>query len=297
MDLSPLFAEPAAENARRKTIDIRDDRRTIDDEILAEFGDSIREGRSVSTHKQIATPDRTIGAQIAGEIALHHGLYSPESPKVAVSFTGSAGQSFGAFAVNGMTLILEGEANDYVAKGMAGGTIAVRPLHAAKFTTPQVIAGNTILYGATGGELFLAGKAGERFAVRNSGAVAVVEGVGDHGCEYMTGGTVVVLGPTGRNFGAGMTNGFAFVYDPEAKLASNINGESVLVERGVAGTDVDQLRHLLERHVDLTGSAHAAALLQNWESTLAAMWKVIPRATLLLQAVSPDEVEAKGAAD
>jgi glutamate synthase domain-containing protein 3 len=170
-------------------------------------------------------------------------------------------------------------------------------LHAAKFTTPQVIAGNTILYGATGGELFLAGKAGERFAVRNSGAVAVVEGVGDHGCEYMTGGTVVVLGPTGRNFGAGMTNGFAFVYDPEAKLASNINGESVLVERGVAGTDVDQLRHLLERHVDLTGSAHAAALLQNWESTLAAMWKVIPRATLLLQAVSPDEVEAKGAAD
>jgi glutamate synthase domain-containing protein 2/glutamate synthase domain-containing protein 1/glutamate synthase domain-containing protein 3 len=297
MDLSPLFAEPAAEDARRKTIDIRDDRRTIDDEILSEFGDSIRDGRSVSTHKQIATPDRTVGAQIAGEIALHHGLHSPNSPKVAVSFTGSAGQSFGAFAVHGMTLVLEGEANDYVAKSMAGGTVALKPLHGAKFTTPQVIAGNTILYGATGGELFLAGKAGERFAVRNSGAVAVVEGVGDHGCEYMTGGTVVVLGPTGRNFGAGMTNGFAFVYDPEAKLESNINGESVLAERGVAGADTEQLRHLLERHVDLTGSAHGASLLQNWDVTLASMWKVIPRATLLLQAVTPDEVEAKGAAD
>ncbi|CAN5775382.1 glutamate synthase large subunit [soil metagenome] len=297
MDLSPLFGEPAAEEVRRKTLDIRDTRRTIDDDILDEFGVAIREGRSVSTNKQISTPDRTIGAQIAGEIALHHGLYSPDSPKVAVRFTGSAGQSFGAFTVNGMTLILEGEANDYVAKGMAGGTVALRPLHSAQFTTPQVIAGNTILYGATGGELFLAGKAGERFAVRNSGATAVVEGVGDHGCEYMTGGTVVVLGPTGRNFGAGMTNGFAFVYDPEAKLASNINSESVLAEQGVVGADAEQLRHLLARHVDLTGSIHAAALLRDWESTLSSIWKVIPRATLLLQAITPDEVEAKGAAD
>jgi glutamate synthase domain-containing protein 3 len=297
MDLSPLFPEPAAEDVRHKTIDIRDARPTIDDEILSEFGKEIREGRSISLSKPIATPDRTVGAQIAGEIALHHGLHSPDAPHVAVRFKGSAGQSFGAFTVDGMTLILEGEANDYVGKGMAGGTIAVRPLQGAKFATPQVIAGNTILYGATGGELFLAGKAGERFAVRNSGATAVVEGVGDHGCEYMTGGTAVVLGPTGRNFGAGMTNGYAYVLDPDEVFPSQINGESVLVERGLAANDAEMLRQLLLRHVELTGSAHAQALLDDWQTSLTRFWKVIPRATLLLQAVAPEEVEAKGAAD
>ena len=141
------------------------------------------------------------------------------SGDVTCRFTGSAGQSFGAFIVAGMHLSLEGEANDYVGKGMSGGEIAIRPPKTAPFTTPQAIAGNTILYGATGGALFVAGKAGERFGVRNSGATAVVEGVGDHGCEYMTGGTVVVLGPTGRNFGAGMTNGTAYVLDTNGEFA------------------------------------------------------------------------------
>ncbi len=297
LDLSPLMPEPASEDVRRKTIDVSDARPTLDDEILAEFGQAIREGRSVSVNKQIATPDRTVGAQIAGQIALHHGLHSPDAPHVAARFTGSAGQSFGAFTVNGMTLILEGEANDYVGKGMAGGTIAIKPLQSATFSTPQVIAGNTILYGATGGELFLAGKGGERFAVRNSGATAVVEGVGDHGCEYMTGGTVVVLGATGRNFGAGMTNGTAVVFDDADHFPAQINGESVLVERGLSQADARQLKQLLTRHVELTGSAQARSLLENWESAVNQFWKVIPRATLLLQAVSADEVEAKGAAD
>ncbi|MCC6945307.1 MAG: glutamate synthase large subunit [Thermomicrobiales bacterium] len=297
LNIAPLIGEPAAEDVRRKTIDVSDARPTLDDEILGEFGQAIREGRSVSVSKHIATPDRTVGAQIAGQIALHHGLDARDAPHVAARFTGSAGQSFGAFTVNGMTLILEGEANDYVGKGMAGGTIAVKPLHNAAFSSPQVIAGNTILYGATGGELYLAGKAGERFCVRNSGATAVVEGVGDHGCEYMTGGTVVVLGPTGRNFGAGMTNGFAYVLDETDHFAGQINSESVLVERGLNPEDAAQLRQLLTRHVELTGSAQAKSLIENWDTALTHFWKVIPRATLLLQAVSADEVEAKGAAD
>jgi glutamate synthase (NADPH/NADH) large chain/glutamate synthase (ferredoxin) len=297
LDLSPLFPEPASEDVRRKTIDVSDARPTLDDEILAEFGQAIREGRSVSVNKLIATPDRTVGAQIAGQIALHHGLHAKDAPHVAARFAGSAGQSFGAFTVNGMTLILEGEANDYVGKGMAGGTIAIKPLHTAQFSTPQVIAGNTILYGATGGELYLAGKGGERFAVRNSGATAVVEGIGDHGCEYMTGGTVVVLGSTGRNFGAGMTNGTAYVFDSEERFPGLINGESVLVERGLTQQDATQLRQLLARHVELTSSAHARSLLATWDVAIHQFWKVVPRATLLLQAVSADEVEAKGAAD
>jgi glutamate synthase domain-containing protein 3 len=196
-----------------------------------------------------------------------------------------------------MRLILEGEANDYVGKGMSGGEVAVMPSRTVKFTTPQVIAGNTILYGATGGSLFLAGKAGERFAVRNSGAQAVVEGVGDHGCEYMTGGTVVVLGSTGRNFGAGMTNGLAYVLDVDGEFEGKINDESVLIERGLGGEDAQHVRELVERHAKLTHSAYAKSLLENWDETLRRFWKVIPSATLTLVQVPAEEVQTKGVAD
>jgi glutamate synthase domain-containing protein 3 len=196
-----------------------------------------------------------------------------------------------------MRLLLEGEANDYVGKGMSGGELAVMPPREAQFTTPQVIAGNTILYGATGGSLFVAGKVGERFAVRNSGAVAVVEGTGDHCCEYMTGGTAVILGPTGRNFGAGMTNGLAYVLDIDGTLDGQINHDSVLLEQITDDEDAEDVRELIERHVQLTHSRHGQTLLANWDQTLAQMWKVIPRATLLLAVAEPDEVEAKGAAD
>jgi glutamate synthase domain-containing protein 3 len=196
-----------------------------------------------------------------------------------------------------MRLILEGEANDYVGKGMAGGEIAIVPPRSARFATPQVIAGNTILYGATGGSLFLAGKAGERFAVRNSGAQAVVEGVGDHGCEYMTGGTVVVLGPTGRNFGAGMTNGSAYVFDPDGAFEEKVNDESVLIERGVEGEDAQVARELVERHVKLTHSTHAKRLLERWDETLAATWKVIPRATLAIVPAPAEAEPTRGVAD
>ncbi len=188
-----------------------------------------------------------------------------------------------------MHLSLEGEANDYVGKGMSGGEVAIRPPKSAPFTTPQAIAGNTILYGATGGALFVAGKAGERFGVRNSGAMAVVEGVGDHGCEYMTGGTVVVLGPTGRNFGAGMTNGLAYVFDTDGELASKINDESVSLASIVPGED-GQLRELIERHHALTGSRQAENLLHAWNAALPSFWRVIPKESLTLApTVAEDE--------
>ena len=189
----------------------------------------------------VRTENRTVGAKIANAITVQHPWGLPEG-SVSIRLTGSAGQSFGAFIVDGMRLELEGEANDYVGKGMTGGEIAIRPPAVAPFDTPQAIAGNTILYGATGGSLFAAGRVGERFCVRNSGATAVVEGIGDHGCEYMTGGLVAVLGPTGYNFGAGMTNGAAFVYDPEGEFPGKINGESVLLEPVPGDVDAEELR-------------------------------------------------------
>ena len=219
-------------------------------------------------------------------------------PHITCRFVGSAGQSFGAFSVNGMRLLLEGEANDYVAKGMSGGEIAIRSPRRARFTNPQVIAGNTILYGATGGALYIGGRVGERFAVRNSGAVAVTEGVGDHGCEYMTGGTVVVLGLTGRNFGAGMTNGTAYVYDADETFADRINGESILLEPIGSPQDTEQMRRLVERHVVLTHSAYAQGLLNSWDETLAKTWKVIPRAAVAAPVITPiEDLVEKGAAD
>lgn len=297
LELDALFAKPAPVELRRKTETITHETGTIDDRILAEYGETIRGAGSVSVEQSITTSDRATGARIAGTIALAHGLTLAGQPKFRASFTGSAGQSFGAFTVNGMELTLTGEANDYVGKGMAGGIISIRPMTDAAFDTPQVIAGNTLLYGATGGEAYIAGKAGERFAVRNSGATAVVEGVGDHGCEYMTGGLVAILGPTGRNFGAGMTNGIAYVYDPNGGFDSNINDESVLIERGLSATSASELQALIEQHVEATGSALGQRLLDDWESTLASTWRVIPRETLLRQAAVSEPEQVHGAAD
>jgi len=297
LDVTALLAEPAPAELRRKTLTIDHDGETIDDRILAAHGDAIRGLGAVSVAGEITTKDRSVGAQIAGAIALAHGLSLSGEPKYRARFTGSAGQSFGAFTVAGMELTLEGEANDYVGKGMAGGTIAIRPRADAAFDTPQVIAGNTILYGATGGEIAIAGIAGERFAVRNSGATAVVEGAGDHACEYMTGGLVAILGPTGRNFGAGMTNGIAYVYDPDGGFDTRINGDSVLIERGLSAAHETELRALIERHVELTGSRHGQRLLDDWAATLAATWRVIPRATLERQAAVPDQASVSSAAD
>jgi glutamate synthase domain-containing protein 2/glutamate synthase domain-containing protein 3 len=299
LDVSPLFATPAPDLERRKTVPLTPQGSTLDDAVLAIAGDAIAHGEPVSVEMGIRTENRTVGAKLANAVTMHypHGL---PAGTVAVRLIGSAGQSFGAFIVDGMRLELEGEANDYVGKGMSGGEIAIRPPREAPFDTPQVIAGNTILYGATGGSLFAAGRAGERFAVRNSGATAVVEGIGDHGCEYMTGGMVVVLGPTGYNFGAGMTNGEAYVYDPEGAFPSRINGESVLLQPVIGEIDAAALRSLLERHLAMTGSAQSARLLADWPSVAAAFWRVIPRAALAMRAEAEAAAElepARGAAD
>jgi glutamate synthase (NADPH/NADH) large chain/glutamate synthase (ferredoxin) len=297
LDLSGFFAEPAPADQRRKSVDLDPQPETLDQKILAIAGPAIAEGQSVNVAEPIATKDRTVGARIAGEIALKHGLNVLSPGTVTAQFTGSAGQSFGAFSVGGMRLILEGEANDYVGKGMAGGEIAILPPRVSPFMTPQVIAGNTILYGATGGSLFVAGKAGERFAVRNSGASAVVEGVGDHGCEYMTGGAVVVLGPTGRNFGAGMTNGLAFVYDTQDVFSRRTNDDVVTERASLDDPELQVMRELVERHVKLTHSAHAKALLENWSETVGKTWKVIPVAKLEMLRAQQEVEATQGVAD
>jgi glutamate synthase (NADPH/NADH) large chain len=195
---------------------------------------------------------------------------------VEVRLTGSAGQSFGAFVPRGVTLRLIGDANDYLGKGLSGGRIVVSPPPSSPFVAEeQIIAGNVIAYGATGGEIFLRGVVGERFCVRNSGATAVVEGVGDHGCEYMTGGRVVVLGPTGRNFGAGMSGGIAYVYDPENVFDRKVNMEMVQLQQ-LDENDLRFVHDTVQAHRDHTESSVAAALLAAWPEESARFKKVMP---------------------
>ena len=230
------------------------------------------DGAVVALRYDIGNSDRTIGAALGGALALEFGS-TPPPGTAAVRFDGSAGQSFGAFLGPGIEFELVGEANDYVGKAMAGGRIVIRPPENDAGT--PVLAGNTCLYGATGGELFVAGSAGERFAVRNSGASAVVEGVGDHACEYMTGGLVVILGPVGYNLGAGMTGGQAFVWDPAGHLSSRLN--TALVEAARPDDElVEVLRWRIERHAEFTGSSVATGLLQNWLAAIDDMWLVAP---------------------
>ena len=225
----------------------------------------------------IRNTDRTVGATLSGAIGRYFGEAGLPENTITLRFKGSAGQSFGAFLAPGVRMLLEGEANDYVGKGMAGGELVVRPPSTARYPWhASTIVGNTVLYGATGGAFYAAGRAGERFAVRNSGAVAVVEGTGDHACEYMTGGVVLVLGPTGRNFAAGMTGGLAYVFDEDGGFLSRCNGELVEVGALDAG-DEENIRALLSRHLELTGSPRAADLLARWEEVRTRFWRIVPR--------------------
>jgi glutamate synthase domain-containing protein 3 len=220
-----------------------------------------------------------VGARLAGEVGHRYGLEGLPPGTIEVGLTGVAGQSFGVWCTNGLRLILDGEANDYVGKGMSGGEIIIRPSGEPLDPERQQVAlGNTVLYGAIGGELYAAGEAGERFAVRNSGATAVVEGVGDHGCEYMTGGMVVVLGQTGRNFAAGMTNGMAYVLDELEQFPTRYNPELVDIQRISDPESAEILLALIERHVALTGSRRGRLVLDNWPAYLPRFWQVVPRA-------------------
>jgi glutamate synthase (ferredoxin) len=225
----------------------------------------------------ITNVDRTVGATLSGAIAERYGAGGLPEGTIVVRFHGSAGQSFGAFLAPGVQLLLDGESNDYVGKGMAGGEIVVRPPDGARYATHEnSIVGNTCLYGATGGALYAAGRAGERFAVRNSGGVAVVEGLGDHGCEYMTGGVVLVLGATGRNFAAGMTGGLAYVFDEAGDFALRCNSELVTLDQLDAGDEAN-VRALLAQHHRLTRSQRAADLLEGWSTVRGQFCRVAPK--------------------
>jgi glutamate synthase domain-containing protein 2/glutamate synthase domain-containing protein 1/glutamate synthase domain-containing protein 3 len=257
----------------------------LGERLAGEAAAALHEPRIVDLHYPIRNSDRAVGARLGVEIAARHGSAAPPG-RVRARFDGSAGQSFGAFLAAGAQLELVGEANDYVGKGMGGGRIVVVP--PPDDAGDAVLIGNTVLYGATGGELFCAGRAGERFAVRNSGAVAVVEGIGDHGCEYMTGGAVAVLGEVGLNFGAGMSGGIAWVLDPAGDLPLRLNAELVAAERGAG----DDLRELLERHARHTGSPRAAELLARWDEAQALFWRVVPRLAAVANDVPHDAVAA-----
>ena len=275
MDLTPLITPPDDLDAPRhflRPMALQKPRSALGDRLAADAYRPMWDGDDIELEYEISNADRTVGAALSGALALEFGS-TPPPGSAEVRFTGSAGQSFGAFLGHGIEFELTGEANDYVGKAMAGGRIVIRP--PVDDAGDPVLAGNTCLYGATGGELYIAGSAGERFGVRNSGATAVVEGVGDHACEYMTGGTIVVLGPVGYNLGAGMTGGRAYVWDPGAQLTARLN--TALVEAARPDSEsLEELRWHIERHQELTGSAQATRLLDDWLSTVAHSWLVAP---------------------
>jgi glutamate synthase domain-containing protein 2/glutamate synthase domain-containing protein 1/glutamate synthase domain-containing protein 3 len=286
LDLTFLLTPPEhTEEPRRfvERVELQDPRAELGDHLLADAYRPIWDGDDIDLAYPITNSERSVGAALSGALALEYGTLPPRGT-ARVQLTGSAGQSFGAFLGHGVELTLEGEANDYVGKGMGGGRIVIRPpaddatlldrRHAGSST---VLAGNTCLYGATGGELFVAGAVGERFAVRNSGALAIVEAVGDHCCEYMTGGTVVVLGRMGYNLGAGMTGGQAFVWDPvPERVLGRVNPALVVVLRPDHEAR-EELRYLVARHAELTGSTRAGELLDRWEAEVEHLWHIVPQ--------------------
>jgi glutamate synthase (ferredoxin) len=278
VDLSKMITR--AHGGPAHVVQERNDRpgSPLDDGILEEMGSVIEDGGTFQGSYEILNRDRTVGGRISGRIAHVHGDAGLPHGSIDLLFRGSAGQSFGAWLINGVRLNLVGEANDYVAKGMSGGEVTICPPADSRFLEQKAtLVGNTVLYGATGGDLFVAGGAGERFAVRNSGGRAVVEGVGDHGCEYMTGGVVVILGDTGRNLGAGMSNGVAYVLDEYGDLPSRLNHDLVEIQPVTHAEDIELLKVMIERHYERTGSRRAEELLGDWEETLPKFRKIAPR--------------------
>jgi glutamate synthase domain-containing protein 3 len=250
----------------------------LDYKLIGHAKESLEQGTPSRFELPIRNVHRTVGAMLSGEIAKRYGSKGLPDDTIQFHFTGSAGQSFGAFLCNGVTLSLEGDANDYVGKGLSGGKLIVYPPKRSTFLPEEnILVGNVVLYGATSGEAFFNGMAGERFAVRNAGGTAVVEGVGDHGCEYMTRGLVVVLGRTGRNFAAGMTGGIAFVLDETGEFASvSCNRAGVDLEPVTDSTDLLALENLITRHFEATGSPRAKWTLENWGDMVSKFVKVFP---------------------
>jgi len=281
LDLSPILHNPDVPNkvARRSMISQQHGLEpAIDHQLIDLTREALEARKPVEIKMPIRNVHRTAGTMLSGEIARRYGSEGLPEDTIRIHFTGSAGQSFGAFLARGVTLTLEGDANDYAGKGLSGGKLIVYPPGGSAFLAEEnIIVGNVALYGATSGEAYFNGMAGERFCVRNSGAIAVVEGVGDHGCEYMTRGLTVILGRTGRNFGAGMSGGIAFVLDETGDFRSvNCNTGSVDLESVVNPMDRKALRTLVENHGRYTGSARARWLLENWDSMLPKFVKVFP---------------------
>jgi glutamate synthase (NADPH) large chain len=281
IDLSSILYSPelpSRVSRRRTTCQDHGLDRALDHALIAKAAPALESKTPVKGSFAIRNVHRTVGAMLGGQIARRYGSEGLPEGTIHYRFTGSAGQSFGAFVPAGVTLELEGDTNDYLGKGLSGGRIIAYPPKTSSFLPEEsILVGNVVLYGATGGEVFLNGIAGERFAVRNSGATAVVEGVGDHGCEYMTRGLVVVLGSTGRNFAAGMSGGIAYVYDDQGDFTTRrCNKASVDLEPLVEAADIDTVRGLLERHRDLTGSPRAAWVLEHWADAQPNFIKVFP---------------------
>ena len=250
----------------------------LDQKLISESAAAIDNGQTVKIELPIENSNRTVGAMLSGQISKKYGEDGLPEDTINIKFEGSAGQSFGAFLAKGISISLEGDSNDYMGKGMGGGKISIRPPKGATFVAEDnIIIGNVALYGATDGKAFIRGRAGERFCVRNSGAQAVVEGIGDHGCEYMTGGTVVVLGNTGRNFGAGMSGGIAYVYDPDNDFSSRFNDGLADLENLIESEDILSLRTLIEQHAKATDSNPANNILQHWDQSITKFKKVMPR--------------------
>ncbi|GBF75328.1 glutamate synthase subunit alpha [Paenibacillus sp. 598K] len=282
VDLTPLLHQPEAtkgavrHNVQQQNHGLEESLDML--QLLPLAMPALENGEQVSGTLDICNTNRVVGTILGSEVTRRYGAAGLPEDTIKLHFVGSAGQSFGAFVPKGITLSLEGDSNDYVGKGLSGGKIIVAPSKAATFAAEDnVIIGNTALYGATGGEAYIRGIAGERFAVRNSGVSVVVEGVGDHGCEYMTGGRVVVLGETGRNFAAGMSGGIAYVLDRKGDFYRRCNLEMVGLERLEEEQDIAELRRLIERHVEYTGSVPGQAVLDDWEASLGQFVKVIPK--------------------
>jgi glutamate synthase (NADPH/NADH) large chain len=277
LDLAPIFHVPALPEGAALHRTVAQDHgleKALDNELIELAKDALENGDPVRAQVKVRNVNRTVGTMLGHEVTKKYGGAGLPEDTIDITLTGSAGQSFGAFLPKGVTLRLEGDANDYVGKGLSGGRVIVRPDrgadHLAEYST---IAGNTIAYGATGGELFLRGRTGERFCVRNSGATVVAEGVGDHGCEYMTGGHAVVLGETGRNFAAGMSGGVAYVLDLNP---DNVNVSSTGAVEALDEADVRWLHDVVRRHAEETASTVAEKLLAEWPASVDRFSKIIP---------------------
>ncbi len=300
LDLAPVLHEPDSAFMNQDLYcSSRQDHgldKALDQQLIVMSREALDSGVPVSFSMAISNVNRTVGTMLGHELTKAYGGQGLPDGTIDITFEGSAGNSFGAFVPRGITLRVFGDANDYVGKGLSGGWIVVRPSNSAPpdyVAEDNIIGGNVILFGATSGQVFLRGVVGERFAVRNSGAHAVVEGVGDHGCEYMTGGKVVILGPTGRNFAAGMSGGVAYVYDPDGELATNLNTEMVDLET-LDDADADWLQGMIRAHVDATESAVGKRILADWDAQHRHFAKVMPRDyKRVLQAIA--EAERDGA--